>query len=67
MYGQGYLVCWGRVRHPELELDLLEMISWGPSTLRGGQSEVFPRRLTGTDSAGRTSLNIRTREKLKVK
>jgi len=43
------------------------MIRGGPSTLSGGQTEVFASHLMGTDSAGRALLNVRTREKLKVK
>ena len=39
----------------------------GPSTLSGGQNEVFASRLMGTDSAGRALLNVRKREKLKIK
>jgi len=44
---------------------MLEMIGGGASALSGRENEVF--RLMGTDSAGETLLNARTREKLKVK
>jgi len=43
------------------------MIRGRPSTLSGGQNEVFASRLTGTDAARRTLVNVRTREELKVK
>ena len=46
---------------------MLKIIRGGPTTLSCGQAKKFARRLIGTDSAGRTLLNVRTREKLKVK
>ena len=45
----------------------LEMIRGGPSTLGGRRNELFAGHLMGTDSAGGTLWNVRTREKLKVK
>lgn len=41
------------------------MIRGGPRTLSGGQTEVFASRLMCTNCAGRTLLNVRTREKIK--
>ena len=41
------------------------MIRGGPSTLSGGQDEVFASRLMDTDSMGRTLLSARTREGLR--
>jgi len=40
---------------------------WRAEHFSGGRNEVFTSRSIGTDSAGRILLNVRTREKLKVK
>ena len=44
---------------------VLEMIRGGPSTSGGRRNQLFAGRLMGTDSAGGTLQNVRTREKLK--
>ena len=48
-------------------LEILRNDRSGPSTLSGGQSEVFANRLMGTNGGGTTLLNVKTREKFKVK
>jgi len=47
--------------------EVLEMICGGPSTLGGRRNKLLAACLMGTDSAGGTLRNVRTREKLKVK
>ena len=46
---------------------LLEMIRSRPSTLSGEENKVFADRLMGRDSADRTLLRVKTRERFKVK
>ena len=46
---------------------VLEMIRGRPSTLSGGRNKVFAGRLMGRDSADRTLLRVKTRERCKVK
>ena len=48
-------------------LEIVRNDRGGPSTLSGGQIEVFENRLMGTNGGGTTLLNVKTREKLKVK
>ena len=45
----------------------MEMIGGRPSTVSGGQNKVFADRLMGRDSAERTLLRVKTRERFKVK
>jgi len=46
---------------------LLEMIRGRPSTVSGGENKVFAERLMGRDSAEKTLLREKTRERFKVK
>ena len=46
---------------------VLEMIRGRPSTLSGGENKVFADSLMGGDSADRTLLRVKTRERFKVK
>jgi len=48
-------------------LKVLEMIRGRLSTLSGGQNTVFADRLMDRDSAERTLLRVKTRERFKVK